>query len=106
MKLLYNEKEFFCLKTELLKFKITLPLAKLQMVGSILLFLILVQTFFVRSMRFSSVSTCFVLLEVTFLFKFFSLLLKSVSFTKSAIAAIVAKIACLISLQNYVPSSY
>ena len=34
MKLLYNEKEFFCLKTELLKFKITLPLAKLEMVGS------------------------------------------------------------------------
>ena len=34
MKLLYNEEEFSCTKTELLNFKITLPLAKLDMVGS------------------------------------------------------------------------
>ena len=34
MKLLHNEEEFFCIKTELLNFKITLPLAKLDMVGS------------------------------------------------------------------------
>ena len=33
IKLLYNEK-IFCVKTELLNFKITLPLAKLDMVGS------------------------------------------------------------------------
>ena len=32
--LLYNEEELFCTKTELLKFKITLPLSKLNMVGS------------------------------------------------------------------------
>ena len=34
MKLLYSEQEFFCTKTEFLNFKITLPLAKLDMVGS------------------------------------------------------------------------
>ena len=34
MKLLHNEEEFFCTKTELLSFKITLPLTKLDMVGS------------------------------------------------------------------------
>ena len=35
MKLLYNnEEEFFCIKTKLLNFKITLPLAKLDMVSS------------------------------------------------------------------------
>ena len=34
MKLLYNEEELFCTKTELLNFKITLPLATLDMVGS------------------------------------------------------------------------
>ena len=34
IKLLYNEIELFCFKTELLNFKITLPLAKLDMVGS------------------------------------------------------------------------
>ena len=34
IKLLYNEEELFCAKTELLNFKITLPLAKLGMVGS------------------------------------------------------------------------
>ena len=28
------KKNFFCLKTELLKFKVNLPLAKLKMVGS------------------------------------------------------------------------
>ena len=32
--LLCNEEELFCTKTELLKFKITLPLSKLNMVGS------------------------------------------------------------------------
>ena len=35
-KLLYSEEELFCAKTELLNFKITLPLAKLDMVGSML----------------------------------------------------------------------
>ena len=34
MKLLYNEEERFCPKTELLTFKITLTLAKVDMVGS------------------------------------------------------------------------
>ena len=36
IELLYNEEEFFCTKTELLNFKIkiTLPLAKLDMVSS------------------------------------------------------------------------
>ena len=34
MKLLYNEEELFSTKAELLKFKITLALAKLDMVGS------------------------------------------------------------------------
>ena len=34
MKLLYNEEGFFCTKTELLNFKITLPLATLDMVAS------------------------------------------------------------------------
>ena len=33
-KLLYNEEIFFGTKTELLNFKFTLPLAKLDMVGS------------------------------------------------------------------------
>ena len=33
-KLLYNEEKRFCTKAELLNFKITLPLAKLNMVGS------------------------------------------------------------------------
>ena len=34
MKLLYSEQEFFCTKTEFSNFKITLPSAKLDMVGS------------------------------------------------------------------------
>ena len=35
IKLLYNEEKlFFCTKTELLNFTFTLPLAKLNMVGS------------------------------------------------------------------------
>ena len=34
MKLLYNEEELFSTKQELLNFKITLPLAKLDIVGS------------------------------------------------------------------------
>ena len=34
MKLLYNEEEFFYIKTELLNFKITLLLVKLDMVVS------------------------------------------------------------------------
>ena len=34
MKLLFTEEERFWIKTELLNFKITLPLAKLDMVGS------------------------------------------------------------------------
>ena len=34
MKLLYNEEEFFCTKIELLNFKITLLLVKLDMVVS------------------------------------------------------------------------
>ena len=34
IKLLYNEEKIFCTKTELLNFKITLPLAKLEMVVS------------------------------------------------------------------------
>ena len=33
MKLLYTGGEFFCTKTEFLNFKITLPLARLDMVG-------------------------------------------------------------------------
>ena len=33
-KLLYNEEELFCTKTELLNFEITLPLTKLDMVRS------------------------------------------------------------------------
>ena len=33
MKLLYNEEEPFYTKTDLLKFKVTLPLAKLDMVS-------------------------------------------------------------------------
>ena len=34
IKLLYKEERFFCTKTELLNFKITLPLSKLEMIGS------------------------------------------------------------------------
>ena len=34
IKLLYNEETLFCTKTELLNFKFTLPLAKLDIVGS------------------------------------------------------------------------
>ena len=34
MKLLYNEEELFCIKIELLNFKIIQPIAKLDMVGS------------------------------------------------------------------------
>ena len=34
MKFLHNEEELFCTKTELLNFKVTLLLAKLNMVGS------------------------------------------------------------------------
>ena len=34
IKLLYSEEEHFCIKTELLNFKITLPLARLDIVGS------------------------------------------------------------------------
>ena len=34
MKLLYNEEEFCCIKTELLNFNITLPLAELDLIGS------------------------------------------------------------------------
>ena len=34
MKLLYNKEEFFCTRTELINFKINLPLAKLDMVSS------------------------------------------------------------------------
>ena len=34
MKLLYNEEKPFCTKTELLNFKIILPLARLDIVGS------------------------------------------------------------------------
>ena len=34
MMLLYKEEKFLCTKTELLNFKVTLPLAKLGMVGS------------------------------------------------------------------------
>ena len=32
--LIYNEEELFCTKIELINFKITLPLAKLDIVGS------------------------------------------------------------------------
>ena len=35
-KLLYKERNFFYTRTELLNFKFTLPLAKLDMIGSIL----------------------------------------------------------------------
>ena len=34
MKLLYNEEKVFCAKTESLCFKISLPLAKIDIVGS------------------------------------------------------------------------
>ena len=34
MKLLYNEEKVYCTKRELLNFKFTLPLAKLDNVGS------------------------------------------------------------------------
>ena len=34
MKLLYNEEEKFCTKTEFLNFRLTLPLAKLDMIGA------------------------------------------------------------------------
>ena len=34
MKVLYNEEELFCTKAEILNFRITLPLIKLDMVGS------------------------------------------------------------------------
>ena len=33
IKLLYNPEKLFCIKTELLNFKFTLPLAKLDIVG-------------------------------------------------------------------------
>ena len=34
MTLLYNKEEFFCTGTELLNFRFTLPLAKLEMIGA------------------------------------------------------------------------
>ena len=34
MKLLFNEEELFCTKTEFLNFKLTLPLTKLVMIGA------------------------------------------------------------------------
>ena len=37
-KLLYNEEKHFCTKTEWLNFKFNLPLAKLDIVGSSLIF--------------------------------------------------------------------
>ena len=36
MELLYNEEKFFCTKTELLNFMLTLPLTKSDMNGAIL----------------------------------------------------------------------
>ena len=51
-------------------------------------------TFFDSSSNSFSTSICFVLFVVTFLSKFFSLLSKSVFFTKSTISALVAKFAC------------
>ena len=99
----------------MLNFKITLPLAKLDVVGSRLVsngliffrwysgrypvsnFFIVIQCsylFFARSVSFFLVSTCFVLSEVTFLLILFSLLSKSVFFTKSTISVLVVKFAC------------
>ena len=51
-------------------------------------------TLFVRSVSFFSVSACFVLFEITFLFiNFFSVLSNSVFSQKFAISALVAKFA-------------
>ena len=53
-------------------------------------------TLFVRSVSFFLASTYFVSFEVTFLFKSFSLLSKSVFSRKSAISTLVAKSTCAI----------
>ena len=50
-------------------------------------------TFFDSSFNSFSTSTCFVLFEVTFLFKFFSLRSKSVFFTKSRTSFLLANFA-------------
>ena len=51
-------------------------------------------TFFYISFNSFSISTCFVLFEVSFLLKFFSLSSKSVFFAKSAISFLLAKFVC------------
>ena len=88
---------------------VKLALAKLDMVGSRLVsnglifsdsFLVNIQLitflllFSFRSVSFFSANTCFVLLDITFLHKFFRLLSKFVFFTKVAISALVAEFAC------------
>ena len=140
IKLLYNEEELLCTKTELLNFKITLPLTKLDILGSRLVsnglffsvdilvdiqlvtfslrsnirelsiraktrkfstlphkksypFSDICATLFVKSVIFFSISTCFVLFEVTFLLKCFSLSWKFVFISKSAIPLLLAKFA-------------
>ena len=52
-------------------------------------------TFFDSSFNSFSLSTCFVLFEVTFLFNFFSLSSKPIFFTKLAISFLLANFACV-----------
>ena len=52
-------------------------------------------TLFVKSVIFFSASTYFVLFEVNFLFKFFSLSSKSVFFIKAAISFLLTKYPCV-----------
>ena len=55
--------------------------------------------------NFFSVSTCLVLLEVIFFIASFRFLLKSASFTKSAISFLFAKFACFnVAAKFFVPN--
>ena len=107
----------FCTKTKLSDFKITPPVVKLDMFSSNL-----VSNGSIWCVSEKSIGTitknlwqpsspvkcilpnekpyplskilCFVLFEVTFILMFFSLLSKSVSFTKSAISTLFTKLVC------------
>ena len=112
--------ELFRTKTALLNCKITLPLTKLDIFSSrlvsnglifsdnipfnnqlatlLLLFSIRADfcaTLFVRLVSLSSVSICFVLFEVNYLLKVFSLSSKYLFSTKPSISVLLAQFVCL-----------
>ena len=57
-------------------------------------FVDITSTFFDSSFNSFSTSTCFVLFEVTLIFKFFSLSSKSLFFTKLTVSLLLATFAC------------